>query len=111
MKNLLKFLLFLIYATIIFFLPNHYLILFAFLLHFLVMLFTKCTIKSAFYNICKVMPFILMTVLINCMLGYFIEAIWIGIKLILVCNITFIYAKTTSVTRYCYNNQIVVFAS
>lgn len=101
MKNMIQFLLFLAYATTIFFLPNHYIILFAFLINFIIMLFTKCTIKSAIRNIYKFLPFILLTFVINCFLGYYIEAIWIGIKLLVVCNITYVYSKTTTVTRNC----------
>lgn len=97
MKDVIKFLLFLIYATIIFFLPNQPIVLFAFFINFSVMLFTKCTVGSAVNSIMKYLPFILLTFFINCLLGDVIEATWIAIKLILVCNITFIYSKTTTV--------------
>ena len=39
----------------------------------------------------------LFTFLINCWLDTINNAIWIGIKLIIVCNITVIYSKTTSI--------------
>lgn len=42
------------------------------------------------------MPFILLTFIINCLLDTYINAIWMAIKLLLVCNITFIYSQTTS---------------
>lgn len=105
MKDVIKFILFLTYATLIFFLPNHSIILFAFLIHFSVMLFTKCTIKSVIRNIAKFSPFIFLTAFINCLLGDFVTAFWISIKLLLVCNITFIYSQTTTVTRTFKNNQ------
>lgn len=43
------------------------------------------------------MPFILLTVLINWILENYEYAFLVAIKLILVCNSTYIYAKTTSV--------------
>lgn len=58
-----------------------------------------CKIKpsTAIGNIVKLLPFILLTVVINCILANYQYAILVAIKLILVCNITFVYAKTTTV--------------
>lgn len=105
MKEVIKFLLFLVYATSIFFLPNHAII-FSLLLviHLFIMFFTKTKAKLAITNITHFLPFILLTFIINCILGYFSYAIWISIKLFLVCNITFIYSNSTTITRNCKNN-------
>ena len=101
MNKVFKFLLFLLYATVIFFLPNNYIILYAFAINLIASFITKIKVKDVLNNILHFMPFILLTVIINYLLGYHIEAIWIGIKLILVCNITFIYSKTTTIARFC----------
>ena len=44
------------------------------------------------------MPFIIFTFIINCLLDDIMNAIWIGIKLLIVCNMTMIYSNTTTVT-------------
>ncbi len=98
MKYVILFLFFVFYATLIFFLPNNYIVLFAFLINIASMISTKCTIKSALQNLLHFLPFILLTVIINVLLGYYIDAIWIVVKLLLVCNINFIYSRVTPVT-------------
>lgn len=101
MKNVVKFLLFVIYATIIFFLPNNEKILWLFVIHTILMILAKTNIKKAIANLLGFLPFILFTLILNCLLDNYRNAIWLGIKLLLVCNITFIYAKTTTIGRNC----------
>lgn len=97
MKNIFKFLLFISYSTITFFIPNNELILLFILINIIAMILTNTNVKKAIKNLISILPFILITVVINFLLGYRIEAIWIGIKLLIVCNITFIYSKTTTI--------------
>ncbi len=99
MKDILKFLTFIIYATIIFFLPNHIYILACLFINLSIILLAKLSLKKAIVNTLKIFPFILFTFIINIFLDSFINALWIGIKLILVCNTTFIYSQTTTVAR------------
>lgn len=101
MKNVVKFLLFIIYATIIFFLPNNEKMLWLIVIHIIWMILAKTNIKKAITNLLGFLPFILFTVILNCVLDYYMNAIWLGIKLLLVCNITFIYARTTTIGRNC----------
>lgn len=54
--------------------------------------------KKAINNLLKFLPFILLTVIINIWLDTDKNAIWIGVKLLLVCNITFLYSQTTTTT-------------
>lgn len=96
MKDVIKFLLFLFYAAAIFFIPNNNMILFAFGINLVTMLLVKVKIKETIKNLFKFLPFILFTAIINCLLDDYQNAIWIGIKLLLVCNITFLYSKTTT---------------
>lgn len=101
MKDILKFVIFIIYATIIFFLPNHVSVLLCFIINLFVLLIAKLSLKKAIVNTFKIFPFILFTFIINIFLDSFRNALWIGIKLIIVCNTTFIYSQTTSVVRTC----------
>lgn len=99
MSNVIKFLVFIIYTTSIFFLPNNPLILLFFILNFVIILIKRLSIKKILRKNLVVLPFILFTFVINCILDDVVNAIWIGIKLFLVCNITIIYSETTSVGR------------
>ena len=56
----------------------------------------------------QVLPFIIFTFVINCVLDNVINAIWIGVKLLLVCNITIIYSETTSIDRNCNNYKSIM---
>lgn len=105
MKNGIKFLLFLIYSTSIFFFPNHQVILMFLFLNLLAMILMRKKAKEIFIHTFKIFPFILFTFIINCLLDNVINALWIGIKLFLVCNITVIYSKTTTITRNSRNNS------
>ena len=109
MKEIIKFLAFLCYATSIFFMPNNIVILLAFLVNITIIFLAKINIKNAIKNLLAFLPFILFTVVINCILDYYINAIWVGIKLLLVCNITFIYSRTITVRRVCKNNFKIVY--
>ncbi len=97
MKNTITFLIFIIYATLIFFVGNTISLLVIFLINVMAMLITHVSILDAIKNIAKLSPFILLTVVINCFLADYIYAILIGVKLILVCNITYTYSKNTTV--------------
>lgn len=96
MKNVINFVIFIIYATLIFFLPNNELILICIFINLLIMIFTKTNIKKMLNSFLYIMPFIIFTFVINCILDDFKNAIWISIKLIVVCNITIIYSNTTT---------------
>lgn len=99
MKNVITFILFLLYATAIFFIPNSLLLLGPLAINIVVSISTKSNIKKTVQNLLKIFPFVLFTFLINCLLDSYINALWIAIKLLLVCNITFIYSQTTTVTQ------------
>jgi len=97
MKNVITFLGFVIYASFIFFINSNLLLGMILLINILVMIICKIKPIDALQNIVKLLPFILLTVIINCILANYQYAFLVAIKLILVCNITFIYAKTTTV--------------
>ena len=97
MKNVIKFLLFIIYSTIIFFLPNNKFILLFIIFHLFIIFFYKIQFKKIITKSVHILPFIIFTFLINCILDNLSNALWMGIKLFIVCNITIIYSEITSV--------------
>lgn len=97
MKNVISFLAFIIYSTLIFFTPNNYIyIIIISSINIMAMIFVKINIKNAIKNIINLLPFILFTGIINCILENYIYAIFISTKLILVCNITYTYSRMTT---------------
>ncbi len=99
MKKAIEFILFIAYSTCIFFLPNNYYILIFLGINILLMIISKTKIKIVLNRMIKIFPFILFTFIINCWLDNVQNAIWIGIKLCMVSNVTIIYWATTSITK------------
>lgn len=99
-KDIVKFIIFVIYASVIFFLPNLIEILICLLIiNCSVILLAQLSFKKAILNTFKFMPFIILTFIVNVLLDNLVSALWISIKLIIVCNATFIYSQTTTVSR------------
>lgn len=97
MKNVTIFLVFILYSTLIFFAPNKYIYLLIFAtVNIIAMICVKVNIKKTIKNIIGLLPFILFTGIINLILENYIYALYISIKLILVCNITYVYSRTTT---------------
>lgn len=84
---------FLVYASSIFFINEYYLLGIIFLVNLFLMLILKIRLKKAFIFIVKLMPFILFTGVLNLILGGLQLGIIITIKLILVCNTTFVFSE------------------
>lgn len=97
MKNTILFLCFILYATSIFFIDNNVLLLIVTVLNLLAMIICQINPRKAMGNLYKIFPFVLFTVAINCILSDYQYAILVGIKLLLVCNITYTYSKITTV--------------
>ena len=97
MKNVITFLLFIIYTTLIFFTPNNYIYIgIVTVINIFAMIIIKVNIKKSLKNLLNLLPFILVTGIINSILENYIYAIYITAKLILVCNITYTYSRTTT---------------
>ncbi len=99
MIDVIKFIIFILYSTSIFFLPNNKLILLSILINILIIIYKNIQIKNVLIRTCKVLPFVIFTFIFNCILDEFIISIFIAIKLIIVCNITIIYSETTSINQ------------
>lgn len=98
MKNIIKFLLFILYSTCIFFLPNNVIFIFI-IINFITIIISEIPIRKIIKSTLKIFPFIVFTFVINFVLDDCINAFWIGIKLLIVCNITIIYSNTTTIVR------------
>lgn len=96
MKTVLKFIAFLIYTICLFWIKDISLLLIIFGLQTILRLVCKVSIDGAIKSIFGLMPFIIFTVLINMLAMDLKEAILIGIRLILICHITYVFGKTTS---------------
>ncbi len=64
------------------------------------MIISKININKAIKSLIKLMPFILFTVVINIIFVDLKFAILIGVRLILVCNISYVFSKTISYTEF-----------
>ena len=100
MKNIIKFILLLIYVIGIFFINNFYLLGMIATLNILLMIISKINIKKTIINLIKLLPFILFTSVINLILINMQSAIIITIRLILVCNISYIFSKTITYLEF-----------
>lgn len=99
MLEIIYFLLFIIYICLIFAFDN-FIIQGLFLCINLFLIFIlKTPLKKVLLNLKSLSPIILFTSFFNLILGEFLEAILVIIKLVLVCNITFIYKNTLEITK------------
>lgn len=96
MKTVLKFIAFLIYTICLFWVKDISLLLSIFVFQVIFMLLCKVSLEGAIKSILHLMPFILFTVLINMWAMELMGAILIGIRLIMICHITYIFGKTTT---------------
>lgn len=88
-----EFILFLIYTSLIFFIKSKILLLAVFLINMFLMAILKINLKNTCKFIFKILPFIIFTAVLNVLFGSLEHGIYIGIRLILVCQITYIFSK------------------
>ena len=91
MAKVLKLLTFLTYTIVVFFIDNYYILGACILLNMLIIGILKISFKKILKNLLFLSGFILITVLTNLVLGTIREAILVGIRLIVVCNITNVF--------------------
>ena len=99
MKNIIKLILFLIYTKGIFFINNYIAHGAIAIFNIILMVILKINLKTAINNIIKLSLFILFTVVINIMFADLEFAMLIGIRLILICNFSYIFSKIISNTE------------
>lgn len=90
-----KFVMFIIYTTIIFFLPNmwQYLLLII-LINLIIWLIVKPDLLKFGEKMVKFLPFIVLAFIFNIIFDNISNAVFVSAKLALVCTITIIYAST-----------------
>jgi len=108
MKNIVEFLEFILYSTSVFFFPNNKIIFIFAIINLIINFISKVSIIKVWKSTLNIFPFIIFTFLINFLLDEFYYAMWIAIKLIIVCNITIIYSNTTTIIRNIRNNKAIV---
>ncbi len=96
MKNVIKIVLFLAYTISIFLIKHELFPIIVLGVNFILTMLLKVSIKEEIGNILGIIVFILFTTAMNVMFVNVKSGIMIGVKLILVCNITFIFSKVVN---------------
>ena len=92
-KNIALFITFMIYTIFIFWIRSYIILVSLILVHILLMLILRISLKQAIKNILAISIFILFTVIINVFAMGIEDAILIGVRLVIICNATFIFTK------------------
>lgn len=98
--NIIKFIFFLLYIISIFFIKNNIALIGALIINIILILIYKINLKKLLNSLSKISIFVLITALINVFVVDINYAILIGIKLILVCSITYIFSTTLSYIEF-----------
>lgn len=97
--QLLKFALYIIYTTMIFFVPNGIWVLMPLAVNLLCYGLSRIPLRKFFRQLVRFLPFVALTLIFNLWLDTVPNALWVAAKLILVCSITIIYAYTVTVAE------------
>lgn len=100
MKNVIKFIIFLIYTILIFLIKEYLWLVPVLAINIILMIILKINAKKAIKNLLKLSIFVLFTMVINIAIMDFNYGLLIGIKLFLVCNITYTFSKVLSYTEF-----------
>lgn len=98
--NIVKFIFFLLYVISIFFIKNNIALIGALIINIILILIYKISLKKLLNNLSKISIFVLITALINVFVVDINYALIVGIKLILVCTITYIFSTTLSYMEF-----------
>ena len=99
MKNVIKLVLFLVYTIAIFLVKHDMFAVIVLGINLLLTLALKISIKEEIGNLLGISIFVLITAIINAVLVDIKTGIMIGTKLLLVCNITYIFSKMLNYTE------------
>lgn len=100
-----EFIIFLIYTSLIFFIKSEVLLLAVFLINMFLMIILKISLKNTCKFILKILPFIIFTAVLNVLFGSLEHGVYIGIKLILVCQITYVFSKKMTPRKIRFRNR------
>lgn len=102
MKNIIKFVSFLIYTILIFFTNSYkYLLLYSFI-NVTIMIFAKIKFIKALINLLNISVFILFTAFINYFTSGIYQVLEVAWKLFIVCNITYTFSNILSPVEIAY---------
>lgn len=96
MKTVIKFITFFVYTICLFWIKDIRVLAGIFAFQILFMLLCHVSVSGAIKTIWELLPFILFTVAIDLCVMEVIDSILIGIRLLMVCHITYIFGKTTT---------------
>lgn len=98
--NIFKFIFFLMYVILIFFIKSNIALIGALTINIILIIVYKINLNNLINNIIKIFIFVLITAIINAFVVNINYAILIGIKLILVCTITYIFSRALSYMEF-----------
>jgi len=99
MKNVIKLILFLVYTISIFLVKHDMFAVIVLGINLLLTIALKISIKEEIGNLLGISIFVILTASINALLVDIQTGIMIGVKLLLVCNITYIFSKIMNYTE------------
>ena len=108
MKNLLKFIIFIVLTFAIFFIKNIYVLCIIATISISFMLILKISIKDFFKSFKMLIPFLFLAFLLNIVLSDFMEATLILFRIIICYFITYIYYKTTTIAEISYTFELLL---
>ena len=100
MKNLIKFILFITYTILIFLINDFKLLLIPLFINIICIIILKLNIKNMLINLLKLSIFILFTIIVNFIVESIEYALIVAFKLLLICNITYIFSKSISYMEF-----------
>ena len=99
MKNIIKFITFIICTILIFLIKDFKIIGLLFVATLILAIILKLELKNICNNLKILLPFILFTCIINIIFSGIYEGFLIGTRMIICYNITYIYSKTSTVIQ------------
>ena len=107
MSVVIAFIAFLIYASAIFFIKNYYLLEIVFAVNLILMIVFNVGYKKTTIFLIKLLPFITFTGVINTILGGIYLGMLISIRLILVCQVTYIFSERMTPKKIQYEKILI----
>lgn len=98
--DIIKFIFFLVYVILIFFMKNNIALIGALTIDIILIAIYKIDLKKLLNNLIKISIFVLITAIINAFIVDINYAVLIGIKLILVCIMTYIFSQMLSYMEF-----------
>lgn len=94
MKNIVKFVLFIGYTMLVFFVKDANVLTSMILLNSIITLFLKINLKKMLHSLKIFLPFVAITVVLNLLLDSLQEAILIGIRMLICYHATYLFSQT-----------------